>query len=279
MDRESLIDSGWSRGSVIDLSIDENLSLINNLPIKVQAYIADKKAYAIISLYDCALVHSSLESEPWFYIFIATEIDKLNGSFSYGKNERRLNFELQTPECDIFLETNALTCNLNIDREILSQLMFSSILASKELEVALNWISDRITRPVFTDEFNTDVKSKAEKVFKDIRMESISSVYLKETVFEGKTKNEVKVFLTVPQEIGRPKYKKLSTEKQNGETIEERMNAIFPLNKYRATTLLIPEAEISIAMLKDYKKWSPDYFSDRVNKEDTEKTTFKNQSF
>lgn len=279
MDRESLITTGWSRGSVIDLSSLNNSSLVAFLPSKVQAYITDKKAYAIISLYDCALVHSSLESEPWFYIFVATEVESPNPNFLYGKNERKLHLELQSIECKKILETNALTCNLIIDRELLSKLTPAFSLEPQELEIALTWISDRITRPVFSDEFNCDVKKKAEKVFKDNRMEYISSVYLQELVNESGTKNDVSVFLTVPEELGVKKYRELKKEKQNSLTIEERMNSVFPLGKYSATTNLIPESEISISMLRGYKKWSPDYFSDRVDSVDTEKALFKNKCY
>lgn len=279
MDRDNLIATGWARGSVIDLSELNNSALIDALPPKVQTYLKGKKAYAIISLYDCALVHSSLESEPWLYIFIATEIESLHGNYLYGKNERILHLKIENTEDEIFIESNALTCNLSIDRKLLSILTPKFSLCSQELEIALTWISDRITRPVFSDEFNCDVKRKAEKVFKDNRMEFISSVYLQELVNESTTKNDISVFLTIPEQVGIIKYRDLKKEKQNGLTIEERMNSVFPLSKYSATTYLIPESEISISMLREYKKWSPDYFSDKVDSVNTEKAPFKNKCF
>lgn len=279
MDREHLIQVGWQRGSVIDLSLKENSILLENLPKKIQSYLIDKKAHAIISLYDCALVHSELDAEPWFYVFIGTEISNTIGNYKYGKNERKLHFQLDSSAESILLESNALTCNVMLDREILLNIQSSQAICPEQLEIALTWVSDRTTRPVFTDEFNKDVKKHAEKVFKDNRMASVSTIYLKETVTQDGNQNEIQVYMAVPESLGIKVYRNLKTEKQNAMTLEERMKSIFPITKYKATCKLLPESEISLAMLRTYKKWSPDYFSDRLESKSAEKAFIANKSF
>lgn len=280
LDREFLLSSGWSRGAIIDLQSGYNQKVISALPQKIQDHIKGKEAYAIVTLYDCAVIYDCLEKEPWIYFLVAIKADVENPAYLLGKNERNLQFQIATDSGEKkLLEVNALSCQLSCDRGVIADAIVLKDTKVKELSTLLTWVADRTLRPVFSDEFNSDVKVKAEKAFKDARMKNISAIFVKITnLEEDKNKKEVSIFLTVDNEkIGVREYRELMNGKVNEQTICERMVSIFPTIKYKATCNLIPENEISLKIMKSYQKWAPDYFTNRL--EQGEKSPIPNLNF
>ena len=117
MDREYLKDKGWRRHSVISQRNGGIAAIHDSLPNRIQVLLAIEGAIAIVATYDCAVVSSNFEAEPWVQILVAFPI-KFGKKFASCRDPRRLHFSISLDTKEHNYEVNALGI-CQIDRRIL----------------------------------------------------------------------------------------------------------------------------------------------------------------
>lgn len=272
IDRQLIMSKGFRRGSIIDFA---SLCEVACLPDKVIKWVADGQAVAIISLYDCAVVYDSLDKEPWLYVTIAKKIESVQGNYTFGKNERVLHFNLVDEGGSIHsVESNAVGASIHLSREVLANEKLQPIkdLKVEHLSDLLTWVSERVNRSTFEDDFNEAVKTKAYKVFDDARMEKVTSVLLNiGEAQDAKGKIKVKVLLTCLPNRETIEYLEKYLRMKGDKTLAQRMEDVFcSCNAqkkedctciYSPMVLIMSEDEVPIGFLRDFQKWSPEYFT------------------
>ena len=109
----------------------------------------------------CDLVHPSFVGEPFVEVLKAAKVTESNGNLTFGKNPRRLQFEIAGVCYDASCHDR-----VRFKRELLVPLMPSLIhqLDQRTVRVIVEWISKRYTRPAFPDEFNRRIDPKRSRL-------------------------------------------------------------------------------------------------------------------
>lgn len=290
IDRQLIMSKGFRRGSIIDFA---SLCQVAELPEKVIEWVAGEEAVAIISLYDCAVVYDCLDKEPWLYVTIAKKIESQSGNYTFGKNERVIHFNL-TNNMDGTVqsfESCAVGASIHLSRDILAEDKLVPIdeLVVENLSDLITWVSERINRSTFEDDFNDQVKKKAYKVFEDKRMLDVTSVLIKiADTPKANGKTDVKVLLTCLPKKETIEYLQTHLRMRGDKTLAERMIDVFCICdakkqedctcNYSPIVFVIAEEEVPVSYLRDYQKWSPEYFTSK-KPDQAESSASQNKSF
>ena len=117
----------------------------------------------IIATQDCDLVCHSFETEPYAEIVIGRRVDTPDGNCRFGKNPRRLQFEL-SGTADTY-EVQAIS-RISIPRDVLAEYVPDP---ERKLDEATSrtipeWLGKRYTRAALPDAFNERSRSAQAKI-------------------------------------------------------------------------------------------------------------------
>ena len=73
--RDELLEKGWRRHSIVSSGHGGMAILLPHLPEKAKKIASIDGAIALIATYDCAVVNSCFEDEPWVQILVAFPIE------------------------------------------------------------------------------------------------------------------------------------------------------------------------------------------------------------
>ena len=118
----------------------------------------------IIATQDCDLVCHSFETEPYAEIVIGRRVDTPDGNCRFGKNPRRLQFEL-SGTADTY-EVQVIS-RISIPRDVLAEVPVLTRSASwtrATLRTIPEWLGKRYTRAALPDAFNERSRSAQAKI-------------------------------------------------------------------------------------------------------------------
>jgi hypothetical protein len=118
--------------------------------------------------HDCDLVESS-EIEPSCEILIGRAIDQVDGTYTNGKNSRKLHLTFTAGELQISAEFLATDKRAFDKGALLQQEPAEKIrLSTTEHFTLQGWLASRYYRPIFPDAFDARLKAKPAEVHKRI---------------------------------------------------------------------------------------------------------------
>lgn len=117
----------------------------------------------IVATQDCDLVCHSFETEPYVEIVIGRHVESLDGNCRFGKNPRRLQFELSGTS-DTY-EVQAIS-RISIPRDLLAEYAPDPErnLDSVTSRTIPEWLGKRYTRAALPDTFNERSRSAQAKI-------------------------------------------------------------------------------------------------------------------
>jgi len=133
----------------------------------------------IIISQSCDVVFQSLEEEPYVEIHVARAIDSVNGAYSHRKHPRLFDFE-ETIDGEVCCFRCVDRERTRIPRRRLSKAAPKATLSAKNTQMLAKWTASRYTRPALPDEFNSRLRSSAEKISKLAKRNGkfLSGVYI-----------------------------------------------------------------------------------------------------
>ncbi|WP_369309210.1 hypothetical protein [Providencia rettgeri] len=211
--RQRWIDAGWKRGAFVDLS--KNTQLVSLLPEKLQKlYDLSKPIFMVPVLYDCALISTDFDSEPWVQVLVGTCTDP-HSNFRYGKHPRRIHLTAKQGSDELCIEFSAMGF-LQISRESLLECKVEKDIewGAGELGCLLDWIAERYRKSVFPDAFNRRIDTKKKRLKRIWGKENFSE-YCSGVYFKLDTHDELpddidyklQIILTIPSKFKGREYK------------------------------------------------------------------------
>lgn len=133
----------------------------------------------IVATQDCDLVWQSFETEPYAEIVIGRRVDTADGNCRFGKNPRRLQFEL--PGTRDTYEVLAIS-RISVPRDILAEYTPDP---ERKLDEATSrtipeWLAKRYTRAALPDAFNERSRSAQAKIRDRLKLdgELVEAIFL-----------------------------------------------------------------------------------------------------
>jgi len=156
-------DTPWQQGSVLSAERAKEIGILH-------AYSHDD-VLAIVISHDCDLVEAS-DIEPNCEVLIGRKIAKVDGTFSKGKNPRRLHLEFSAGQFAVSAEFTPDGKTKITKTDLFRDAPASEILLSRDEHFTLqSWLSNRYHRPIYPDEFDRRLKAKPVEIQR--RLETI----------------------------------------------------------------------------------------------------------
>jgi hypothetical protein len=203
--RELLLNKGWRRHSLLSIRHDSLNHVFPHLPEKIQSIASIKGAILIIATYDCAVVNSCFDTEPWVQLLAAFPVE-FEKQFAQGRDPRKIHFTINHFGQKETFETNAASI-VQIERKLLC-----NILPDDEYELVenskydlKNWLAERFKQDTWPDAFNKAVKpieKRLKRLWKRYN-EHISSLYLKLNTYDELDHDKYSVAIIVAIEVGK----------------------------------------------------------------------------
>ena len=271
-ERKQLIDKGWRRGSVIDISEDMPLfeDVLDSRILDIIKNTKEHPTIAICMTYDCALVDGDFNREPWCQLLIAWPALEPKIQFRDCRSLRTLHFNVQVGDEWVTYECTALS-SLLIDRAVLKKTSPSSsvVITYTTLKQLISWFTDRISKPTFPDAWESRFKVVWKALKKTWKLDwftsAIPAIYIKLSDWgevDENTTYEVEI-LIVHNRDGREardfinQYTDLILQKtQQAFNRTEKIS----LNNVQITQ----ENQVTLSMLREFQRIYLDEFSHRA---------------
>ncbi|HCM64392.1 MAG TPA: hypothetical protein DIT05_17880 [Morganella sp. (in: Bacteria)] len=267
VNRDSLLAEGWCRGAFVN--IIDNQAVMSMLPDKIKQLCDESEgAYLVPILYDCALIDTNFDREPWVQVVIGFVCDE-DPNYRFSKNPRRLHLSVSIDNVDSFLEFNAVGF-VQLDRQTLltSSVPDSRIKwQSSSKDILINWVTERYRQAVFPDRFNVRLESKIKRLKKVWKhsdfCKNCSGIYIKINTDEELPDNksyEIQVFIVTPL-VG----KELRNLRDNGtaDNMVTMLGSILSsIHGVKLISLEVyPESQFTKKLEREYRKYSLEYYS------------------
>lgn len=255
---DELEKAGWRQGAIVKPA--DNAGILKSI-----GHEYDDELILIIASQSCDIANNNIESDPYIEVSIARCVDKLNGNLTHNKNPRTLHARLQvcTEDADIVreqhIEIKAFE-KLCVPKEYFGDLVpdESTLLNDIDLEGYVTWLAARYSRPALPTEFNdrisvADPKDKLRKKAKGTN-EQLSGIYV-EIIPDAEIPKEqnYKVNLLGLVSAG------FEGDLANVEAALEEYAEVMRQAKMDVTVVLRNESEVSIAVIKRFKRF---YYDD-----------------
>ena len=246
---------GWRQGSILkNGDINQFIEVVNENPI------------LIIASQSCDIANSN---DPYIEISVGITIETQNGNNTFNKNARTLHTEVlcRTNNTEIyerrFLELQAFE-KIQVPKEQFLELSPDNemLLSGKYLDSYACWLAARYSRPALPTTFNNlidsvDPKNKRKKKAKQMDS-SLSGIYVE--IFPDAELSK--------EEIYRVNLLGLVASDFNGDItkLEESVNSYADIMRKAGMVVTVsvkPEDQISVAMIKRFKRFYYDDISFR----------------
>ncbi len=201
---------------------------------------------------DCDLV-APVSKEPWVEFFIVESIPHLDGNFTLGRNPRVLDLAVGVPCFRLSIHRK-----IKVPKNLLELCSRDSQLSwpSTELNVVLRWLARRYLRPAFPDAFNARLSVASDAILRwEKKADEVSFVLFQlntETELEPEDSYVLDVILGFP---------KLPNQKAQSEWEVSLETILSVPGIFIDTVRCLPEDDISVPLLRKYKKWEKDFRS------------------
>lgn len=146
---------GWRQGSVLPAELAERVAAP-----RFADWSTDDRA--ILLSQDCDVVHPSYDVEPDVELIRATVSTAKNAIICHGRNPRRLQLETAVGELlDLSVHDRWVVKRCELESHSPDPLL---CVEDNSLQVLVEWIAKRYTRPAFPDAFNDRVRNATKKV-------------------------------------------------------------------------------------------------------------------
>ncbi|MEP4149462.1 MAG: hypothetical protein ABJL54_19735 [Halioglobus sp.] len=279
LDGHELFERGWRRHSVIASAGNSLDSLSAHLSKSHGEICQLDGAIALVTTYDCAVIHHSFDLEPWVQLLLAFRVEPSKQFFS-GRDARRLHFSVIRNGNTEYFETNA-SCLCQVGRSLLLELEPDStyLIPDTEKHDLRNWLAERFRQDTWPNAFNQAVKP-AEKRLKRLWVrynKFLSGLYISLDTYDELEGRKYKVSILFLVEGGR-KRELISTLRGNHKdlvegTIDEVLQRVESdvLNAFGDTVEIIEdvtkpiglaievieEDEMTVRQLRDFSRFSP----------------------
>ncbi|RLA02445.1 MAG: hypothetical protein DRQ47_06795, partial [Gammaproteobacteria bacterium] len=204
MDREYLKNKGWRRHSVISHNNDGIAVICEMLPENIQTLLAQEGAIAIISTYDCAVVSTDFDGEPWVQLLVAFPT-KLNKGFVSCRHPRRLHVLINIDSEKHNFEVNAVGI-CQIERRVLLDFEPSNeFKLPKITKEHLNyWIAERFRQETWPDAFNASLRSAERRLkrFYNRYNQFVPAMYIRLNRYDELKYEKYEISIILSVEVG-----------------------------------------------------------------------------
>ncbi|TFB71901.1 hypothetical protein E3O06_11620 [Cryobacterium glaciale] len=163
----------WTQGSIVSGS---------DLQLSTQVVGGDDPAALyVVASHPCDVVNSDFIKEPHVDILPMNQIDSTDGSFTHGKNPRKLHLDWNGDAYAV-----DLIGRRTIDRRLLAGATPQGQLEAAVQRVLAAWLGSRYSRPAFADEFNARVEGTTSRIGKALKNngQAMSGIYVATTLDE-----------------------------------------------------------------------------------------------
>lgn len=163
----------WTQGSIVSGS---------DLQLSTQMAGGDDPATLyVVASHPCDVVNSDFTKEPHVDILPMKQIDATDGSFTHGKNPRKLHLDWNGHAYAV-----DLIGRRTIDRRLLAGVTPEGQLEAAAQRVLAAWLGSRYSRPAFADEFNARVDGATSGIGKVLKNSgrAMSGIYVATTLDE-----------------------------------------------------------------------------------------------
>ncbi len=208
----------------------------------------------IIVSQDCDIVNNT-SKEPFVEFIYGRIIEgEPNGNFINGKNPRTLHIKISSTTYEFVIHDRFRVYKKNIE-EINNDETYNK-LQSDNLDILKKWIAKRYTRAAFPDEFNKRLKDNHidKQIVKTEISKGVSCVLIDipEEEYPPGRAYEPHIIVVTPEPIEEEKENQIREVYEKGFFFE---NKIYPDIK------ILPEDDITIKILRRYKRWDMDFYS------------------
>lgn len=249
---------GWLQGSVVKR---EDAVQILELAGKHEL-LSEPEVILVVASGSCDIANSS---DPIVEFSIARYIDRLDGNFTYNKNPRRLQCNLESASSSqVHIELKAHE-KIGIQKDDIPEGImpnFEIKFTQKELDSYVDWLVARYRRPAFPTEFDRRIdavwdKSKRKKLASKVSaklMGIYAKVYPDREISESENYSVDLLAITVPNSN--------ATEKAAIENfINQYKQALLDAGMDVGTNQIVTEYQVSVGTFKEYKRFNLDELS------------------
>lgn len=251
---QSIKDHGWRQGSVLPTDLARRAAAS-----RYPDWGTDDRAIVISQ--DCDIVHGSYDIEPFAELIRAKLSSTENAMTRHGRNPRRLQLELGADQFLDFsvhdrwtiarseLEADPPEAGLSVDGE--------------PLQVLVEWIAKRYTRPAFPDAFNERRNASTKKIEKELKKNGklITGLFLAISPnAECPPEESYKIALRVT--ATKEALATKSVELELARTTKQIADALDACEGIEAVDhALVSEAAFTLAELQYFQRWDWDHRS------------------
>lgn len=265
--RTTWLGAGWKRGVFIRL--DSNKHLNDELPKKLVEFLEDKECACIVPvLYDCALLESDFDKEPWAQVLVVWKTDPQN-DFLHAKNPRKLHLKAMDGDEEVCFEISAISF-IQVEREVLLKACPDrTLLWGTDAEaLLLDWVAERYRQATFPDEFNNRLKLSQrmlKKLWKsELFCEFASGIYVNIDTSDELPENsnyKIKVIIAIPFAIKGREFSQF--DRNHSEMMVMKLKSILDAVKGIEVLAVETMSERSFTkeIEREYNRFSLEYFS------------------
>ena len=264
-DASQIKELGWRQGSVL---LPAHVTMLQNEGLLSTDY--DPEATLVIALsHDCDVTNSSFLDEPYVELLIATLLpDSGKGNFYNGKNPRVYHLFLKANpqayyECSVHNR-----CSID-RRSLLHYSPDADRVIHKDLLTRLRkWVSRRYIRDAFPDNFNLRAVAAQRFVEKKQKEESqlLVGIYI---LLTDKELNDDQIYeIAITGTMLDEDHADLDKRTRAERYLTDLANAFNQhpgINIDSSENTLIPEDELTIGEIRDFKRWDVDSLSLRLD--------------
>jgi len=258
--RKSIKELGWRQGSILPRT------LVDKFLEEHPGILDPDTEILLVASHDCDVTNASFDSEPRVELLKATLLDasRRDGALLYGKNPRKIQFEVQVAGEFNFAEANAHD-RFFVPREILldcgpDRERSCTPLAIRQIS---DWLSRRYVRVAFPDSFNSRIRRSQKAIRKALRSAGryITAVFVAMESWAELAESEpyhIMITMTMKDED----FDDLLKRRHAQETlnrIEERLDSCAGIEVIEG--VLSSEGEISLADLRLIRRFEFDDLS------------------
>jgi len=264
VDVASICAHGWRQGAVFREQDQPRLAELISVDI-------EQGAHLLVVSQDCDIVHHNSEAEPIVEVLLAEPLqDKPSGSFTYGKNPRRLQIPIIVDGSSQYFEC-AAKHRYFINRQVLADCPPDSRIQVEDatLQLIRSWLAARYTRTAFPDAFNLRIAgalSSQARMLKS-RGSDLSGIYIAVTPWDELNEGEsYRVELYATMEIDA--WENTDARQEMASLVDDLALAINHCEGIDVENHEIrSEEDISLADIRVLRRWDYDYLSYRESPE------------
>jgi hypothetical protein len=211
----------------------------------------------IIATQDCDLICDSFADEPYAEILLARRVATRDGNCLYGKNPRRLQFDL--PSASDTYEVQAIS-RISVPRQTLAEYDPDPTLALDEAtsRTLPQWLGKRYARTALPDAFNERIRAAQSKIRDALKKDGdlVEAIFL--TIVPNDERSEGEMYSLVVRIVSREAILLNAAAAERLQRLADRLTTLF--RKCEGVTLVddcavVSDEELTFADMSRSVEW------------------------